>query len=342
MKIAITGAGGFLGSRFIDLYGKENNISKLRSGQGIGLHTYQLNNYKSIEKCLENIDVLMHCAFDHTYKYNLIGLENFIKAGEIQGVKRLVFLSTFSVYDPYFQGALNEQSPYSKLRDPYTREKILLEGIIERLNPSFEVVILQPTIVYGLGGNWTQYAFNLFHHTSVSLPENGQQVCNAVFVDDVASAMYQSIEANLSEKITKILISEESYISWVDFYTAHLGTQMNNILSCSDNDFHDNSIVNFIFILWFTTPLGRLADFMITSIKKIRAIKYKSIKSAKSVKDLLDGPKLDSVFSPIGVTRLVHKSKFLVDYSKAKKVIGYSPIYTFEKGTAMLMKEIKE
>jgi hypothetical protein len=154
--------------------------------------------------------------------------------------------------------------------------------------------------------------------------------------------MYQSIEANLSEKITKILISEESYISWVDFYTAHLGTQMNNILSCSHNDFHDNSIVNFIFILWFTTPLGRLADFMITSIKKIRAIKYKSIKSAKSVKDLLDGPKLDSVFSPIGVTRLVHKSKFLVDYSKAKKVIGYSPIYTFEKGTAMLMKEIKE
>ena len=341
MKIAVTGSGGFLGSRFVDLYGKENNVIKLRSGQEVDLYTYQLNNYKSIERCLEDIDVLIHCAFDHTYKHNLIGLTNFIKAGEVQNIKRLVFLSTVSVYDPYFQGTLSEQSPYSKLRDPYTKEKILLESVIEGLKPSFEVVILQPTIVYGLGGNWTQYAFNVCRHASISLPEKGAGICNAVYVDDVVSAMYKSINTSLTDRVTKLLISGDSNITWGEFYSSHCTTQGVDTTSCSDRDFHNNSMINFIFILWFTTPLGRLADLMIASIKKIRARKYKSIKDTRSVINILNAPKIESSISPVGITRLVHKSDFVVDIVKAEKLIGYKPNYTFKKGINRMFKDIE-
>ena len=304
------------------------------------LYTYQFNNYKSIERCLEDIDVLIHCAFDHTYKHNLIGIKNFIKAGEAQNIKRLVFLSTVSVYDPYSQGTLSEQSPYSKLRDPYTKEKILLERIIESLKPSFEVVILQPTIVYGLGGNWTQYVLNMCRHKLIALPKKGAGICNAVFVDDVARAMYKSIKISLTDKVTKLLITGDSKVTWDEFYSSHCITQRVDITSCSEHDFHDNGIINFIFIIWFTSPLGRIADLMIASIKKIRARKYKCIKDTKSAQNILIAPKIESSTSPVGITRLVHKSEFVVDSIKAEKVIGYKPNYTFKKGIFRVLKDI--
>jgi nucleoside-diphosphate-sugar epimerase len=284
--------------------------------------------------------VLIHCAFDHTYKHNLIGIKNFIKAGETHNIKRLVFLSTVSVYDPYLQGTLSEQSPYSKLRDPYTKEKILLERIIESLKPSFEVVILQPTIVYGLGGNWTQYVLNMRRHKLIALPKKGAGICNAVFVDDVARAMYKSIKISLTDKITKLLISGDSKITWDEFYSAHCVTQHVDITSCSDHDFHNNGIINFIFIIWFTTPLGRIADLMIASIKKIRARKYKYIKDTKSAQNILNAPKIKSSTSPVGITRLVHKSEFVVDCIKAEKLIGYKPNYKFKKGIIRVLKDI--
>lgn len=152
LKIAVTGASGFIGKRFIDLYQQEFlEVIALNSKNA------PLNDYRALEKYLMDIDVVVHAAFDHYYQYNTIGLTNIIRACKMNKVKKIVFLSTVSVYNPDVKGELTESSSYTNYHDPYSMEKVKLEKMLEKVK-EIDVIILQPTVVYGIGGNWSNYA----------------------------------------------------------------------------------------------------------------------------------------------------------------------------------------
>lgn len=344
MNIAVTGTGGMIGSRFVDMYKEEFNITCLRSGKDAGRHTYQLNDYKSIEKNLENIDTLIHCALDNTFKYNLIGLKNFIEAGKSQGLKRLIFLSSFAVYDPYYVGTLSEASPYSKLKDPYTRDKQALENIINSSKSDFKIVILQPTIVYGPKGGWTKHAIDMRLYNSVSLPEKGNMPCNCVYVDDVVKAIYQSTCVELHSKITKLLISADTNITWADFYKSHCIPKDIKIIPQSNLEFHDNKINNFIFILRFATPLSQLIRLIFDFFKRGRTIvqtNVRNLRSENDTKSALINPEIKEKFSATGMLRLAQRSNFIVDFSQARRIIDYNPVFTFQLGISRIFKIMK-
>ena len=358
MNVAISGASGFIGSRFIELYAhKYKNILALLHNDHSSKPLYgcssvvaPLVDYKLLLLNTANIDVFVNCSFDHTYKDNVAGIKNILKICKINNIKQLIHISTVSVYDIYNHKHINENVLFSKYNDPYTKEKIRLEKEIDRYisKCDIDITILQPSIVYGIGGNWSKYALSACKHSRICLPFKGNKKCNAVYVDDVAQAIYLSTQSPLKNE--KILISGNEDISWGDFYLSH-----HNILSdlslpssCSivkcfnDNDFSVNPVINSIFKLWYFTSLGIFFNLFTDILKRIRNRSYVQINTPLDFFKFLMSPIINTDMEPLGVTKKIHSIENNVDISKAAKLLNYYPNYTINMSAGIMKIKLAE
>lgn len=340
MRIAVTGGSGFIGSKFIELFG-----DKFDSVKSLNSKSCPLGNYEQILDATKGIDILVNTAFDHSYKSNILGIKNILKACKQNGVKKLIHISTVSVYDQDISAKLDENSTYSNLNDPYSKEKRKLEQEIENYkNKGFDIVILQPTIVYGLGGNWTKYALHVCKAKEARLPDSGNKICNLVYVDDVANAIYQSCVSDV--KFDKFLISGSEPITWKDFYLKHcevikeLNLPSNCVIqnSTNENEFHKKKLVDLVFQLWFKTLLGNVFDMMIGIIKKVRSKSYTSTNNNEELKMFLQSEVSENILEPLAITKKVHNCNFVVDNRRAKENLRYQSSVSFDEA----MKKFKD
>ena len=237
------------------------------------------------------------------------------------------------------------------MHDPYTYAKRKIELILNRVAPErLKVIILQPTIVFGLGGNWTNYAFGACKTKDLSLPGNGERECNCVYVNDVAQAVYQSIEENnIASNKETFLISGEDRIKWSDFYQGHarvladLGFPANlKITSSSKREFHDNYLLNFIFKIWFKSLVGMLFNIFVKWLLKLTSGKSKLAGNNMEVMNFLTKGFIDEHLSPWGMSRKIHNGEFVVNCEKAKKILGYETDFSFQEGLVDLKNCIKQ
>ncbi len=343
MKVAILGANGFIAKRFAALFSDEfDQFVTLDRKHGA------LENAEIVEESTRGIDVLIHAAFDHDYKHNILGIHNVLRACTKNKIQKLVYLSTMSVYSPDYTGVLNEEGPYSVLKDPYTKEKQKAEKILaEKAPKSLKVIVLQPAIVYGLGGNWTKFALHAAKAKSIYLPKGGETICNAVYVDDVVQAIYRSCLS--VDRAGTYLISGE-VISWKYFYQKHAEMlqelSLPNSLSIKhaegNKEFHHNSWINLIFIIWFKTPLSKFFELFLIFLKRIRAKKYSNMNSPATLVAFLHSPSQREPVPLIGVTRKVHEVEFQVSSEKAIKELGYFPQNTFDEGINLIKRHLRD
>jgi nucleoside-diphosphate-sugar epimerase len=168
MKVLITGAGGFLGSHICDLLLDENieviNLSRSN-------HPYLtrksiksfFGNITDPEICLKatvSVDAIIHTAskigmwgkWDDFYQTNVIGLENLLKAAQINNVKKFVYTSTPSVA---FGGVslenVSEDIGYAPIFfNHYSKSKAQAEQLLRSYNSlNFSTVALRPHLIFG-------------------------------------------------------------------------------------------------------------------------------------------------------------------------------------------------
>ena len=175
MKIIVTGASGFVGSYFHDLYG-------MRGDRVIGTSHKKLSTLAQIDLTqgnvverlvkLEKPDLIVHCAAMPnvdaceedpvaSYGANVIATQNLAKACSDVG-SRLVFLSS----DYVFNGRDRPEKGYSEEDAPdplniYGKHKLEAEGAV-LANP--RNLVIRTTIVYG----WDRGIPRNFFHTLVN------------------------------------------------------------------------------------------------------------------------------------------------------------------------------
>ena len=146
-NILITGANGYVGSSFIDLYTKEHLFTK-----------FSLLTNKIDKIDFSNIDIVLHCAAlvhqkeEHSYeKYHEINVDypvNLAKLAKENGVKQFIFISTIAVYGEDLE-KLNENTICNPIT-PYGKSKLEAEKqLLELNNEDFVVSIIRPPMVYG-------------------------------------------------------------------------------------------------------------------------------------------------------------------------------------------------
>ena len=107
----------------------------------------------------------------------------------------------------------------------YSHVKQLLDAELMRAvrERGLAATILQPTLVYGpKSGPWTHDVADTLRYGTVVLPGQGEGTCNAVYVDDVVSAMI--LAAQTAAAIGQSYLVSGPPVTWAEFYNAMAAT----------------------------------------------------------------------------------------------------------------------
>ncbi len=225
MKIFVTGANGFLGSRLAirlaenghmvhALYRSETNIETLVH-PNIKLFKGDILDFNSLLNAVSGCSQIYHTAAftkilhkntSLIYRLNIEGSMNVIRAGLTEGVKRFVCTSTAGVLGP---SGLNEYidedfpNPGIYFLD-YEYSKAILEEVLKTIAlKGVEIIIVNPTRIYGPGllsesNGVTRLIKKYIQGKWRFIPGNGKSIGNYVFVEDVVTGHILAMEKGKS------------------------------------------------------------------------------------------------------------------------------------------------
>ncbi|WP_341226351.1 NAD(P)-dependent oxidoreductase [uncultured Arcticibacterium sp.] len=332
MTLGIIGGSGFIGNDFLERYGDSfSSIRFLSRKSRVGLKSNvvqvigSLDLYESIEELTLGCDVLVHAGFDHMYSYNVTGIKNVLKACNANNVKTLVYLSSYIVYDLKTEGSpVSETSDMSGYGDIYTKEKQRIEKILKTDRSSLLKLVLQPSIVYGLKGNWSKTFMSLLNSPNLIIPKKGKGTLAAVYVADVAQAIFKaagSKEVESKNKYQPILISNGTPYLWEDLYKMHGILQKRKFICSASNQnlFAESTIKNLVIKILYSS----IGGFLMRPLLKVLKKKMESSKSKAE--------QGSNELSLNGIYRALHFGTPEVNINKAKAVLAFEPKYGLEE-----------
>jgi len=229
LRVAVTGAGGFIGGRLAAVLALQHSVAEVRvlarrrvPGQAAATLA-RLDNPAQVQAALQGCHAVVHCAFDnYDLQANLAIAQVLAEAAVLAGT-RLVHLSSAVVHEPFPDGPLDEDAPVAPDGDAYKKAKIAIEQMLlsSARDRGLDLVILRPTIVYGPGGGaWTDSPVRELLTGEVVLPAQGEGLCNAVFVDDVCQAAVAALTVDLASGEC-LLVSGAAPVTWREFLGAY-------------------------------------------------------------------------------------------------------------------------
>jgi nucleoside-diphosphate-sugar epimerase len=182
MKLLITGANGFLGKYVVaEALRRGHSVrAMIRSPKDaekngwvghpqIELANADLRRRKDLPDAVRGVDAVLHLAAAKAgdmyaqYFGTVVATENLLWAMEQAGVKRVVAVSSYSVYDylkiPMFS-TLSELSPVEKDafdRDEYAHTKLVQERLVRMwcTERRWDFTVIRPGVIFGRDNLWT-------------------------------------------------------------------------------------------------------------------------------------------------------------------------------------------
>ncbi len=202
MKVVVTGSSGFIGGRVV--------VHAQQRGHQVSAwtrKTHDLRQRDGVADALAGHDAVIHCAASlgvdarEQQADTVDATANLLAAMQQAGVKQIVGVSTFALYDYLAlreDSVLDERAPLEEdfaARGPYILAKRKQEDMIRAAAREHELraTIIRPGIVFGPGRTW-------FHHLGMQLGA-ARWVCLApeglfpiTHVDNCAAAIVLALE----------------------------------------------------------------------------------------------------------------------------------------------------
>ncbi len=189
MKIFVTGATGFTGSRVVPLllkngfevrclYRASSDRSPL-AGLDIDWALGDVSDPQSLTSAMHGTDALVNIAslgFGHA--------DSIIRAAKDAGIKRAVFISTTAIF--------------TQLNAPSKKIRVAAELAIE--TSGLKYTILRPTMIYGSPRDRNMWRLIKFMRLSPIVPifGDGKYLQQPIYVDDVAAAVLGCLKADIT------------------------------------------------------------------------------------------------------------------------------------------------
>jgi nucleoside-diphosphate-sugar epimerase len=231
-RIAILGAGGFLGARLVErslLAGDERVVPILRYPRGLAKLSRLAPGWRrgDASKPDELVTVLRDCrvvvnlttgADDRILPDTAALVEACLKAG----VKRLIHMSSASVYGQVPTSNLPDDAPpLPDLWMEYAREKGRAEAHLRGLmgNCGLEITVLRPGMIWGPGSIWLGGPAEALQSGTAFLLGGGRGVCNLIHVDNLSDDLLGV--ADFEGDSTGFFHSaDDEDLNWKQLYTA--------------------------------------------------------------------------------------------------------------------------
>jgi len=243
LKILITGAAGFIGSHlsetllnegheivgfdnFDPFYAreiKERNLEKSFSTGSFNLIEGDLNDSGDMENLFsgQKYDVVIHLAakagvrpsikhpLDYT-KVNIQGTQNLLEMMKIEGLKRLVFASSSSVYGNSKVVPYNEEMNVNNPISPYAATKVAGEVLCSAYSHLFDISVtcLRFFTVYGPRQRpemaIAKFIRKAYNGESISVFGDGTSSRDFTYIDDIIQGVVSAVHNDLGYEIINL------------------------------------------------------------------------------------------------------------------------------------------
>lgn len=373
-RILVTGGTGFIGGRLVEILKTEYNVNVrvlvsnfanvARIARfSIDMIKGDICNPEEVDRAVDGCDFVFHCAYgnkgssEDRRRINIEGTKNILSSSLKHNVTKVVYLSTIMVYGDTPDGEIDETAPRKYSGGLYSDTKLEAENLVFDFHKreKLPVTILQPTAVYGpFSPIWSTNVIDRLKKGIVMLINNGDGLCNGVFIDDMVNAMLLAA-VNENSDGNAFIISGEEPITWKEFYgyyenmlgyTSTKGTTTidaaaitkklqikKSLLKLVKEDANlrakllETPLVNNI----RKTAMSILPGSVLHSIRMRIKVNGQTKPKTKQVNDQnIEGNKPIHPMADAEIKFYKSKSHFKID--KAKRVLGYEPNYSFEAG----------
>ena len=263
-KVAVTGAGGFLGARLtgklirqgadVRVATRSNKSGERLARMGASVHVGDLRDPTAAIALVAGTDIVFSLAHDirGSREDNRRVAHNVVNSCATEKVRLMVHASSIAVYDEWPGGIIDENSSADGHGSDYKSVKREMELEIHKYANSgdFDAVILQPTIVYGPHSSlWTDGLVERLRLGAIALPDMGQGVCNGVYVDDVVDAFVGSAAKARRGRQTYIVSGPQPF-SWGELIQGYADAAGGRVI-------------------WDTQPVAQIEDAPGTGIRRL-------------------------------------------------------------------------
>ncbi|HEY1952817.1 MAG TPA: NAD-dependent epimerase/dehydratase family protein [Gemmatimonadaceae bacterium] len=335
-KILVTGAGGFVGGRIVEILHEMNpgsvraGVRRWSSAARIGRLPVELvpcdvRSTESVRAAMQNVTAVVHCAHGDE-NTNVEGTRIVLDEARRAHVKRVVHLSTVAVHGRA-EGKITENSPLSPGADPYARSKVRTEELCAEYSQNGqEIVVLRPTIVYGPYSNlWTVEFAQRLSTGEWFLPDRYTQgICNLVYVDDMVKAVVASLRKESAAGETFIINGEERP-TWSEYFHA-----LNDALGLPPLE--PASAVRSRFKAGMMLPVRKTAKLI---LKRFQPLVLRIYQRSNLAKLLMRRAEAAIRNSPTPAEFDLYSRKVSFEESKAREKLGYHPAFSMRDGVAL-------
>ncbi|MBK8922298.1 MAG: NAD-dependent epimerase/dehydratase family protein [Saprospirales bacterium] len=241
MRVLITGADGLLGSHLVrelladghevNAFVHHQSTSPTLSGLPVRRFKGDILNARDLETAIQNCEVVIHAAANTsvwptrselTRRVNLEGTQRVAEAALRQGVRRFIYISSASAFQPgpksnpgdesrpYVEGSL----PLDYIESKYHAQQFVLKAVEEQGLPA---VIINPTFMFGEYDSLPSSGKMILAIHQGKLPGYSSGGKNFVYAKDVARA---SINAITKGRLGECYIAGNSNLSYRELFDA--------------------------------------------------------------------------------------------------------------------------
>jgi nucleoside-diphosphate-sugar epimerase len=171
MDILVTGGNGFVGHHLVEaLLERRDRVRVLAlpgedvawlQERGVTVHRGDVRRPATLSAAMEGADAVVHLAammdvwrpLRDYWAVNVTGTENVCRAALRTGVRRVVHVSSSSVYGMRARPPVGEEIPLSPFPDPYPITKAVADALVARMiaEDGLPATILRPDQIFGPG-----------------------------------------------------------------------------------------------------------------------------------------------------------------------------------------------